>query len=98
MSTASHQARETLKQEKKSGTLINGSGRDKTESVIFLDNGSVIASPYTVNKIINDIARANAKDPHPRRTNETAQVRVYDAITVNNEELFDQPEDDSAEE
>ena len=41
-----------MKSEKRAGTLINATGRDKTQSVIFLDNGSVIASPYTLTALL----------------------------------------------
>lgn len=98
MSTASHQARETIKQEKKAGTLINASGRGSTRSAIFLDNGSVIASPFSVNKLISDIAKANAREPYPKRANETETVRVYEAITIDNSQFDDSEEELNEEE
>lgn len=80
MSTAAHQARETIKQEKKNGTLINASGRDTTRSAVFLDNGTVIASPLTVNRILGAIERSNAKQIDPIKANETRRLKVYEAI------------------
>ena len=80
MSTAAHQARETIKQEKKNGTLINASGRETTKTAVFLDNGTVIASPLTVNRILGAIERSNAKQVKSIQANETRRLKVYEAI------------------
>lgn len=48
MSAETYQARRTIKEEKRAGTLINAAGRNAVKSAIFLDNGTVIASPLTV--------------------------------------------------
>ena len=61
MSTDTYQARETIKAEKRAKTLINAAGRDKVKSAIFLDNGTVVASPLSVKVLMNSIERANAK-------------------------------------
>lgn len=90
MSTAAHQARETIKQEKKNGTLINASGRETTKTAVFLDNGTVIASPLTVNRILGAIERSNAKQASSNKANETKRLRVYEAIDEEPDEECDE--------
>lgn len=80
MDTASFQARETIKTERKNGTLINACGRKPAETAVFLDNGTVIASPLTVNRILNAIERSNAKQSNPKKANETKRLKVYEAV------------------
>lgn len=80
MSTAAHQARETIKTEKRNGTLINACGRRPAESAVFLDNGTVIASPLTVNRILGAIERSNAKQVNQIKANKTRRLKVYDVI------------------
>lgn len=80
MSTSAHQARETLKNEKRAGTLINAAGRDGAKSAIFLDNGSVVASPISVKTLLSLIARSNLKETSPKRTNNTIRMKVYDVV------------------
>lgn len=80
MSTAAHQARETIKTEKRNGTLVNACGRKPAESAVFLDNGTVIASPLTVNRILGAIERSNAKQSNPTKANETKRLKVYEAV------------------
>lgn len=80
MSTKAYQARETIKSERKNGTLINGCGTRSAETVVFLDNGTVIASPYTVQTLLSAIERANNRDPYSKRTNETIRMKVYNVV------------------
>lgn len=80
MDTISFQARETIKTERKNGTLINACGRKPAESAVFLDNGTVVASPLTVNRILGAIERSNAKQSNPTKANETKRLRVYEAV------------------
>lgn len=80
MDTASYQARETIKTERKNGTLINACGRKPAETAVFLDNGTVIASPLTVARILGAIERSNAKQSNPTRANETKRLKVYEAV------------------
>jgi regulator of extracellular matrix RemA (YlzA/DUF370 family) len=61
MSTEIYQARKTISDERKNGTLINGSGQAKAKSAIFLDNGSVISSPLTVRRLMSMIEKSNTK-------------------------------------
>lgn len=90
MSTAAHQARETIKTEKRNGTLINACGRKPAESAVFLDNGTVIASPLTVNRILGAIERSNAKQVKSIQANETRRLKVYEAIDESPDEENDQ--------
>lgn len=70
-----------MKSEKRAGTLINATGRDKTQSVIFLDNGSVIASPYSVTSLLGSIEKAVAREPGSRRhTPNRNVVHAFDAV------------------
>jgi len=79
MSTNAYQARRTIKDEKQAGTLINAAGRGKANTAIFLDNGSVIASPFTVNRLLTAIERSNHKRVTPTRPS-TVRLTVYDAV------------------
>ena len=74
MSTQISQARKTISEERKNGTLINGCGLAKAKSAIFLDNGSVISSPLTVRRIMSLIEKSNSKDG----TRLDKRMRVYD--------------------
>lgn len=74
MSTEIFQARKTIAAEKKAGTLINAAGVAKAKSAIFLDNGSVVSSPLTVDRLLTRIQKANIKaDP-----NVTNKMKAYD--------------------
>ena len=59
MSTDIVQARKAISDERKSGTLINAAGVTKANTAIFLDNGSVIASPLSVRRLMRIIDKAN---------------------------------------
>ena len=52
MSTEIYQARKTIADERKNGTLINCCGSTKAKSAIFLDNGSVVSSPLSVKRLM----------------------------------------------
>ena len=86
MSMASHQARETVKAERRSGHLINAAGRGAVKAAIFLDNGTIIASPYSVQKLINAVDKANAKTTDPHNATNTPKVRIVDAIVDHDDE------------
>lgn len=89
MSTKIYQARKTITAERKAGTLINAAGVEKVKTAIFLDNGSVIASPLSVNTLLNAIERANIKaNPNITRT-----MKVYD-VPHGAEDPDDEPEDE----
>ena len=77
MSTETLQGRRTIKEEKRAGTLINAAGRQAARSVIFLDNGSVVASPLSVQRIMTAIEKANYKDS--KGTN-PVRLKVYDVV------------------
>lgn len=59
MSTDNYYARKTIKKERDAGTLINAAGREKVKCAIWLDNGSVVASPLSVRVIMNAINKSN---------------------------------------
>lgn len=80
MDTASFQARETLKSERKNGSLINACGRKPAETAVFLDNGTVIASPLTVTRILTAIERSNAKQTNATPAHQTKRLMVYQAV------------------
>lgn len=92
MSIEISQARKTLQAEKKAGTLINASGLAPTKSVIFLDNGSVIASPLTVRRLMTLIERSNTK---AGSVSKQRKLRVYDVYDEDPEES-DEYENDAA--
>lgn len=74
MSTEIFQARKTIADERKAGTLINACGQVKAKSAIFLDNGSVIASPLSVTRLMSLIEKSNSKDG----AKGDKRFRVYD--------------------
>ena len=80
MDTVSYQARETIKTERKNGTLINACGRKPAETAVFLDNGTVIASPLTVTRILSAIEKSNAKQVNASPAFQTKRLMVYQAV------------------
>lgn len=94
MSTDTYQARRTVKEEKKAGTLINAAGRSAVKSVIFLDNGSVCASPLSVNRILTAIEKSNYKTADAKRANTTVRMKVYDVIDKEPDPELDEEEPD----
>lgn len=90
MSTENFQARRTVKEEKRAGTLINAAGRSAVKSVIFLDNGSVAASPLTVQRLLTAIEKSNYKSADPKRINETVRLKVYDVVDEEPREDLDE--------
>ena len=76
MSTDIYQARRTIHNEKKSGTLINACGISAAKTAIFLDNGSVVASPLSIPVILNSIEKANQKAV----PGQTKRLKVYDVV------------------
>ena len=104
MSTEIYQARKTISDERKAGTLINGCGQAKAKSAIFLDNGSVVSSPLSVKRLMTLIEKSNTK----ANSRVDKRMRVYDVYDKeadkNDEEIddvsaeFDDYEDDDFEE
>lgn len=80
MAMDSYQARETVKRERRAGTLINAAGREAVQSCVFLDNGSVIASPWPVKRIMRQIEKSNAKELRPSKASETRRLKVYEVV------------------
>lgn len=75
MSTDNYYARKTIKKERDAGTLINAAGREKAKCAIWLDNGSVIASPLSVQCILTKINKGNAV---AEGKFDKVQARVYE--------------------
>ena len=90
MSTDVYQARKTIAAEKKNGTLINAAGKNKVKSAVFLDNGSVIASPLSVKRIMSLIDKANNRED----SLQTKKVKVYEKEDTDDEIPFDDMEDE----
>lgn len=74
MSTEIYQARKTIHDEKKAGTLINACGNNGAKTAILLDNGSVISSPLTITVLMHAIEKSNQK----AAAKTTARLKVYD--------------------
>lgn len=89
MSTEIYQARKTISEERKNGTLINGCGLSKAKSVIFLDNGSVVSSPLTVRRIMSLIEKSNSK----AGTRLDKRMRVFDVYDGQPNEEDEETED-----
>lgn len=105
MSTQIYQARKTISDERKNGTLINGCGLEKARSAIFLDNGSVVSSPLSVKRLMAMIDKSNEQslsrtekrlrvydvyDPEP----DEDDPQTDDASTVYDDELDDEEDDE----
>ncbi len=90
MSTEVYQARKTITAEKKAGTLINAAGTEKAKTAIFLDNGTVVASPLTVSRLLSAIDKANLKaNPHT-----TTKMKVMDVPHYDERDEQDEFDDD----
>ena len=89
MSTEIFQARKTIADERKAGTLINGCGQVKAKSAIFLDNGSVISSPLSVNRLMTLIEKSNEK----ANSKGDKRMRVYDVYDAEPDKDDEETED-----
>lgn len=96
MSTDLHQARETLKAERKSNTLINACGADKALSAVFLDNGAVVASSYSVNKLIRLIGKENNKESATISKAKKTKINTYE-LSIDNSENESEEENNDCE-
>lgn len=76
ISTESYQARRTIHDEKKSGTLINACGTSAAKTAIILDNGTVVASPLSITVLMNAIEKSNQKAV----TKNSKRLKVYDVV------------------
>lgn len=74
MSMDIYQARRTVRDEKKAGTLLNACGTQAVKTAIFLDNGTVVASPLSIPVIMNSIEKSNQKAGARQQT----RLKVYD--------------------
>lgn len=94
MSTHALQCRKLIAEEKRAGTLLNAAGRDKAYSAIILDNGTVIASPYSIAILLNNISKAGKKSPSSKQIRLSGGLKLYDVIPdeVYNGEVEDMPE------
>ena len=77
MSAKFYQAKRILLEERRAGTLLNAAGRRAVQSVLILDNGSVVASCFTMNKLLGNIAKANAKGTEDVKLPKGRRVRLY---------------------
>ncbi len=99
MSTEIYQARKTITAEKKAGTLINAAGVEKAKTAIFLDNGSVVASPLTVNRLLSAIQKANIKaDPNITNKIKVLDVPQYSDDDYEEDDIEDEDEDEEEDE
>lgn len=89
MSTDIYQARKTISDERKNGTLINAAGLSKAKTAIFLDNGSVIASPLSVKRLMSAICKANDLGS----TKTSKRMKVYEVEDQEPEEDDDHTEE-----
>lgn len=104
MSTEIYQARKTISDERKAGTLINGCGQAKAKSAIFLDNGSVVSSPLSVRRLMSMIEKSNSK-ANSRLDKRMRVFDVYDGEAKKEDEeiedvdaLYDDDDYDDEEE
>lgn len=93
MSTEIFQARKTIADERKAGTLINGCGQAKAKSAIFLDNGTVVSSPLSVARLMSLIEKSNDK----ANSQVDKRMRVMDVYDEEPEEDEDEEYEDEEE-
>lgn len=74
MSTDIYQARKTISDERKNGTLINAAGLTKAKTAIFMDNGSVISSPLSVGRLMAAIEKSN----EVASTKKSRRMKIYE--------------------
>lgn len=89
MSTEIYQARKTIADERKAGTLINGCGTAKAKSAIFLDNGTVVSSPLSVARLMSLIEKSGDKTNSPT----DKRMRIID-VEMEDEDSSEDEEDD----
>lgn len=92
MSTKIYQARKTISDERKNGTLINAAGLSKAETAIFMDNGSVIASPLSVKRLMSAIDKANEYG----NSKKSKRMKIYDAYDEEPDEEDEETADTSS--
>lgn len=93
MSTEIYQARKTISDERKNGTLINGCGLAKAQSAIFMDNGTVVTSPMKVKRLMALIDKSNEK----AGSKLDKRMRVFDVYDGEPNEDDDEIEELSSE-
>ena len=86
LSTDMYQARRTIHDEKKAGSLINACGTNAAKSAIIMDNGAVASSPFTVSILMNKIEKAN------EAIKNSSKLKVY-----NTEDLIENEEETEEE-
>ena len=74
MSTDIYQARRTIHDEKRAGSLINACGTNAAKTAIFLDNGAVVSSPLSIQVLMNSIEKSNLKASNKNNV----RLKVYD--------------------
>ena len=87
MSTETYQARLAVKAEKKAGTLVNAAGREKVRCAIFMDNGTLIASPYSVKMVTDRIMKAQEIKPRKSTYSEDKAVDLNEGTELADEIL-----------
>lgn len=61
ISTDTLVGRRIIKEERRARTLLNGAGKDPVKTAVIMDNGTIIASSYTVKTLERNIVAANNK-------------------------------------
>ena len=77
MSAKFYQAKKILLEERRAGTLVNAAGRRAAKTVILMDNGTVVASCYTMARLLNYIAKSDAKGTDSTTNPKGNNVRLY---------------------
>lgn len=89
MSTKNYQARRTIYNEKKSGTLINACGNKAAKTAIFLDNGAVVSSPKTISVLMTAVEKSNMK----ANAKSSVRMKIYDVYDEDPTEETDEEEE-----
>lgn len=77
MSAKFYQAKKILLEERRAGTLVNAAGRRAAKTVLLMDNGTVVASCYTMARLLSYIAKSDAKGTDSTTIPKGNNVRLY---------------------
>lgn len=72
------QGHKILREEKDARTLLKATGPRAAATVIIMDNGTVISSPFTMGRLLANIASASTKKANKKDISLGTAMRIYD--------------------
>lgn len=80
ISTTTLRGRKVLKQAKGDGHFLDLSSKKGVSTILILDNGTVIGSPYDLNKVMRQISYTNRLGLRKYTPDRGVQFQVYDVL------------------